>query len=139
MNWWNEIISVIIDGLTYENWDEKVIQMLTKMKNEDYFYINTLKASVEHEFREYLFHVTAELFSDIIGRIVLNVKMGEDEIKFIAEFYAFGIVGMIISWVQHGMKETPGYITAQLKNLALGTGKFATARFQIKNPIQKTD
>jgi probable dihydroxyacetone kinase regulator len=134
--YYNEIISTIINDLSYDNWDEKVMQMLTKMKSEDYFYINTLKASVENEFREYLFRVTAELFCDIIGRIAANADMSEEQIKFIADFYAFGIVGIIISWVQHGMKEAPEYVTTQLKNLALGTEKFASARYQLKNPAK---
>ena len=60
----------------------------------------------------------------------------EEEKNFISEFYAFGIVGVIISWAQHGMKETPEYITKQLINVSNGTQKFAAARF-IENSIKK--
>lgn len=136
VNWiyYNEVISITISDLSYENWEAKVLQMLKKMKDEDYFYISTLKASVENEFRQYLFRVTAQLFGDIIGKITGNDKIGKDEMKFIAEFYAFGIVGVIINWVQNGMKETPEYISTQLKNVASGTEKFASIRYQLKNP-----
>jgi hypothetical protein len=103
------------------------------MKSEDYFYVNTLKASVRNEFDDYLFQVISELFCNIISKIAVNFKMEENEKRFIAEFYAFGIVGLIISWAQHGMKETPEYLTAQLKNLANGTERFATARYQERN------
>lgn len=127
--YYNETISLIINDLTYENWDQKVLQMLTKMKSEDYFYENTLKAAMENEFREYLYRLTCELFLDIINKIDENGHLEEDNKKFIAGFYAFGIVGIIISWAQHGMKETPEYITTQLKYLAYGTMKFATARY----------
>jgi len=131
--YYSELISIIINDLSYDNWDDRVLQMLNRMKSEDYFYINTLKASVENEFREYLFKVTGEMFFDIIGRIAANANMAEDEIRFIAEFYAFGIVGIIISWVQRGMKETPDYITTQLRNLANGTGKFFISRYHLKD------
>jgi len=126
--YYNETISIIINNLTFETWSDRVLQMLTKMKSEDYFYENTLKASLENGFREYLFRVTSELFYDIIDRIASNVDITIDEKKFIAEFYTFGIVGIIISWAQHGMKETPEYITTQLKNLVYGTQKFAASR-----------
>lgn len=134
VNWifYTEIISIVSDELTYENSIDKVLQLLTKMKSEDYFYTNTLKASVKSEFEEFLIKVVTELFCDIISRIAKNTTMGEEEIKFIAEFYAFGMTGTIISWALHGMKETPEYITAQIKNLAYGTEKFATARYQEK-------
>lgn len=134
VNWiyYNEIISIVIDDLTYENCVDKVLQMLTNMKSEDYFYINTLKASVKNEFEEYLNKVVSELFCDIIIKIAKDTEMDENEIKFIAEFYAFGITGVIVSWAIQGMKETPEYITEQLKNLAFGTEKFASARYQEK-------
>ena len=148
--YYNDAISIIINDLTYENWDQKVLEMLTKMKSEDYFYENTMKASLENEFREYLYHVTSELFSVIINRIVEKnviqdvIKASpkdiveEDNKDFIAQFYAFGIVGIIISWVQHGMKESPKYITSHLKSLAEGTKKFATARY-LQNTINEED
>ena len=80
VNWiyYNELIVNVTDQLTYDNSTDKVLQMLQRMKNEDYFYINTLKASVKNEFEEYL--------------------------------------------------------SAQLRNLALGTGQFAITRyFEKKN------
>jgi probable dihydroxyacetone kinase regulator len=139
VNWiyYNELISIVVDDLTYENCIKKVLQMLTKMKAEDFFYVNTLKASVKNEFEEYLFKLVSELFCDIISRIAKNAEMEEEEIRFIAEFYAFGMTGTITSWALHGMKETPEYISAQLENLAYGTEKFATTRYQEKKNQRK--
>ena len=134
--YYNEAISLIVNDLNYDNWDSKVLKLLEKLKEEDYFYINTLKASVENEFREYLFKVTVELLCDIISTITINEKANEEDIRFVAEFYAFGLVGVIISWAQRGMKETPDYLTAQLKNLVYGTEKYATLRYQSKNAKQ---
>jgi len=131
--YYNEVISIVIEDLTYENCETRVLQMLTKMKLEDYFYINTLKSSVQNEFQDYLFRVISELFCMIIDRIAVKAKIDVDEKRFIAEFYAFGMVGLVISWAKNGMKETPEYLTNQLKNLAYGTERFATARYQEKN------
>lgn len=130
--YYNETIAIIIHDLSYDNWDDRVLEMLSKMKSEDYFYENTLKSTLENEFREYLFRVTSELFCNIIDRIAVNENIGQEEKKFIAEFYAFGIVGIIIAWAQQGMKESPEYITTQLKNLVDGTKKFASARYMEK-------
>jgi probable dihydroxyacetone kinase regulator len=135
--YYNEAIALIVNDLNYDNWDSKVQKLLEKLKEEDYFYINTLKASVENEFREYLFKVTVELLRDIISTITINEKANEEDIRFVAEFYAFGLVGVIISWAQRGMKETPDYLTAQLKNLVYGTEKYATLRYQSKNAKQE--
>jgi probable dihydroxyacetone kinase regulator len=123
--YYNELISIIMNDINFENWDQKVFDMLVKMKSEGYFYENTLKLSVENGFREYLFRITTELFYSIVGQLGNDTEFLENEKKFISEFYAFGIVGVIVSWVQHGMKETPEYITKQLMNVSKGTQKFA--------------
>ena len=130
VNWiyYNEIIATVVDDLTYENCMEKVLQMLTKMKADDYFYMSTLKASVKNEFEESLFKVVRELFCDIIADIAsdAHATMEEDEIRFIADFYSFGMTGMIISWASNGMKKSPELISKQIKSLYLSTEKFVT-------------
>ena len=130
LNWvyYSEAISIIIDDLNWDNWDQKVLLMLTRMKNEEYFYCNTLRLSAENEFREYLFRITAELFRHMMEGLAVDMSFSEHEKKFIAEFYAFGIVGVIISWAQHDMKEAPETISRQLKNVSIGTQKFALSR-----------
>lgn len=135
--YYNETISTIINDLTFENWNIKVMEMLRIMKEEDYFYENTLKASQENGFREYLFRITCELFCDIIGGLTENESILEEDVQFIAQFYAFGIVGIIIAWAQNGMKETPEYIASQLKKLSEGTQKFAAARY-LQKPIHNS-
>jgi probable dihydroxyacetone kinase regulator len=140
VNWiyYNELIVHVTDNLSYDNCTEKVLQMLIKMKEDEYFYINTLKASVKNEFEEYLSRVTSELFYEIITRIAQkNIKMEEDEIRFIADFYSFGITGTILSWASTGMKDSPEYISEKLRNLALGTGKFAITRYFEKKRNQE--
>lgn len=131
--YYNEAIALIINELTFDNWDKKMFDMLTKMKEEEYFYKETLKLSAQNGFRDYLFKITTKLFLDIVERIAINEKFEDSEKEFISEFYAFGIVGVIVSWAQNGMKETPENITRQLKNVSYGTQKFAAARYKLNN------
>ena len=129
-----DIISNIMDHLTYDNWDQKVLMMLAKMKSESYFYETTLKLSVENGFRSNLFRITTELFGIIFDRIASDLQknsiVSTEEKKFICEFYAFGMVGIIISWAQLGMKESPEKICDHLKSLYMGTHQFIASRIQ---------
>lgn len=139
--YYHEVIEIVVDGLTYENSLEKVFQMLTKMKSEDYFFMSTLKSSVKSEFEECLFKVVGELFYEVIEKIASNKALESDkalessEIRFIADFYSFGVTGTIIAWATHGMKETPEYMANQIKILYRGTEEFATARYKEKHNV----
>ncbi len=101
VNWiyYNELITPAIEGISYDNCFDRIYQILSNMKKEDYFYINIFKAQIKTEFEESLFNIVSEVFEVIIDKITSesNVKVETDEIKFIAEFYAFGMTGTIIS------------------------------------------
>ncbi len=131
LNWifFNEVIAVLSDNLTFDNWDEKILQILTVMSNENYFYQNALRIISQNEFQAYLFHVTFELLCDIIDRISLNKNLHEDDKHFIANFYSYGIVGIIVDWAKHGMKQSPEKLTLHIKNLVQDSKSFAVSRY----------
>jgi len=130
--YYNEAIAQLINNLTFDNWPDKVQQMLTTMKNKAHFYEKALKTSEQNGFENYLFSITRELFIDIIERITKDDSLSEDEKSFISEFYSYGISGIILSWAQKGMRETPAYLTAHLKSLVYDTQKFAVIRYMQK-------
>lgn len=125
---YNETIAIIIDDLNFINWNEKVKLMLERMKEEDYFYRDTLRSSSGDIFKEYIFKIAAELFYDIVDSIDMSHTYEESEKRFISEFYAFGIGGVINAWATSGMKETPEYIAGQLQNVSEGTKRYAASR-----------
>lgn len=131
LNWiyYNEVISSLSDDLNFENWDFKFLEMLTKMSTEAYFYTKALKVSNLYEFQNYLFEVAFELFCDIIDKISLNQKINDSDRSFIAKFYSFGIVGIIVDWAQHGMKQSAEDITTHVKNLVQDSRSLAVMRY----------
>ena len=121
--YYNEAISIMIEDLTYDNWDDNLRLMLTQMKKESYFYQNTLSLNEDNGFRDYLLKIAGELFMNIIVETADELDTADK--KFMSEFYAFGVTGVIVSWAQHGMKESPESVTSKLKNVSYGTRKFA--------------
>lgn len=124
--YYNEAVSVIAENLSIDNWGNNILKMLNIIKEEKYFYEGTLKLTVENCFREHLFNITCELFSKLIMGSS-NHEFDKDE-KFVIEFYAYGIIGTIIHWIQSGMKESPEYICDQLQNVYNSTEKYIVKR-----------
>lgn len=129
--YFNEAIAVVASDMRADNWDQKVMDLLIKMKSDDFFYINTLRTPLESGFQEYLFNITKELFCTIVTKI--HGKLNLESIDFIASFYAFGISGTVIFWARNGMKESPEDIVKEMRILSEGTQKFAASQFMKKN------
>lgn len=115
--YYNENFSRITEDISFDNWDKKILQMLKIMKKEKSFYSNTLKEQ-EHTFESYLFEMAKALFMEAIDQMDELKRLKETEKEFDAEFYAFGICGIIINWTQNGMKIPPETVAARLKCLA---------------------
>ena len=127
--YYNEAISVMTEGLTFENWSSRIYRMLTQMKKEDYFYINAFKASGQKEFEAYLFSVAKELFKEIIANLSGEKEIKLEDMDFIASFFSYGTVGIIVAWAQEGMRESPEFLKERFENLVVDSKNLAVKRF----------
>jgi probable dihydroxyacetone kinase regulator len=131
VNWiyYNEAILVITKDLNFENWDKKVLDLLTIMKKDEIFYQMTLKQGDSNEFDQYLFSVAKNIFEEMIDGLTQEIGIKSEKKTFIAEFIAYGVVGMIIAWAQNGMKQPPDEITKEIKDIIEASRMFAVSRY----------
>ncbi len=131
INWiyYNEYIVDLSDNLTLENWYDKIRDMLVKMKRETYFFENAFKSSGESEFEKYLLSFTNELFRNLILKLDEHNEVSKKDLDFIAQFYSFGCVGMIILWAKNNMNDSPENIIGHIKNLIYDTRLLAVKRY----------
>ncbi len=110
--------------LSFDNWDTCVERMLVLLSEDRAFAVNTIKHAGEDMIRIFLKDTENILGSaiDIIkndpelsGRYMNAVD--KEEQQFIARFFAYGICGIIVEWVQSGMKEDPGKIATKMRIL----------------------
>lgn len=125
--YYNENFAKITENISFDNWHEKFLEMLKIMEAEKGFYSNTLKDQ-EHTFETYLFEMSKALFLEAIEALDINHKLNDSELEFDAEFYAYGICGVILSWVNKGMKISPEAVARHLKSLVKDSEKAAYLR-----------
>lgn len=115
--YYTEGFSFIVDGITFENWDQKILLLLDIMKKDQLFYCHTIKSDSQY-FMDYLLEITSALFQEAINALDIHQKIPADQKQFFSEFYAYGICGVILSWVKNNMKQSPEEIAKNFKKLA---------------------
>ncbi|MEM1484432.1 dihydroxyacetone kinase transcriptional activator DhaS [Oscillospiraceae bacterium PP1C4] len=130
LNWiyYNEGFVNVTDGINFSNWSNRLLQLLQTMQKDKLFYMNTIK-SQDSSFEEYLCKITHTLFYDAIEKLDTHKDLSEDHKNFYAQFYAFGICGVVASWAKDGMKTPPEQVSEHLKSLALQSEKLAFERY----------
>lgn len=115
--YYTEGFTFVVDGITFENWDKKILLLLEIMKKEQPFYCHTIKSDSQY-FMDYLLEITSALFQEAINALDIHQKIASEQKQFFSDFYAYGICGVILSWVKSNMKEPPEEIAKNLKKLA---------------------
>ena len=55
----------------------------------------------------YLYSLIYQLIEGVVEEKSVNMKVSAEQKKFIADFYKYSFVGIMLDWVKRGMKETP--------------------------------
>lgn len=72
-----------------------------------------------------MYKVTYQLIYDVLEEKAAGMVVREEDKTFIADFYKYGFVGLVLEWIDKGMKEDPKQIIERLN--ALIQGSFAHA------------
>ena len=71
------------------------------------------------------YKVTYQLIYNVLEEKAADMVVREEDKAFIADFYKYGFVGLVLEWIDKGMKEDPKQIIERLN--ALIQGSFAHA------------
>ncbi|MCL1952248.1 MAG: TetR/AcrR family transcriptional regulator C-terminal domain-containing protein [Oscillospiraceae bacterium] len=119
LNWIfdREVMGILKSGITLDNWQRCVLDMLEEMYKSERFYWNALRVSPQSEFEIHLLSLAKEMFFVIIGQLAGEGQITEGDMRFMADFYAYGSVGIIVEWAKNGMREPPEQLMAMLSHL----------------------
>lgn len=130
--YYGEGFKVVVDGISFENWHDHLMKLLQIMKQEQVFYTNTIKAD-ESYFKDYLFKMTCTIFKEALEALDDQQTIQEEDKDFFAQFYSYGICGVVIHWVLSGMKSSPKAIADNVKKLAQDSEKMAMIAYDQTN------
>lgn len=127
---YNELILPLVTDFNLDNMCDKLYGMFEQIANDKKFYQNALKLSSDNLTR-YINRIANEQITKLVKSLAvqngLTAATEKDDIV-IAEFIGYGICGVVISWIQKGMKESPKEMTERLHSLIVSCKQLAIKR-----------
>lgn len=105
---------------TYDTWDEGYLHIFEVVYENKIFIMNAFECVNREQVEKYLYELTYNLLINVVEEKSEGLSVREEDKRFIAEFYKYGFVGLILDWISNGMKEKPEDIIEQLKKLIQG-------------------
>ena len=90
---------------TYDSWTEGLTQIFEAVLENKPFIMNVYRNVDRERMERYLYHLTYDLIVGVVQEKSKDLDISGEDKKFIANFYKYGFVGIMLEWIQEGMKE----------------------------------
>ncbi len=102
-----ETEKVLESTVEYDSWQEGFLQgteFALENKRGIYHIYNSIN---RRQMEDYLYTVTGKIMTDFVKKQAKGMKVKEEDIALIAHFYECALVGMVLRWLDGGMKDDP--------------------------------
>ena len=90
---------------TYDTWQEGLQQIFEAVLENKPFILNVYRSVKREQVENYLYSLTYQLIEGVVEEQSENLMVTEEQKKFIADFYKYSFVGVMLDWIKKGMKE----------------------------------
>lgn len=90
---------------TYDTWQEGILQIFEAVLENKPFILNAYHSVSREQIENYLFHLTYDLLKAVVEEKTAGMQIREEQKEFIANFYKYSFVGIMLDWIKQGMKE----------------------------------
>jgi len=128
----SEALESIDHYKTYDTWQQGFFKIFQYVEENRAVCLNTFHSLGREHLEQFLYSVCYNLLIDVVEEVVQDNDISQEYKSFIANFYKFGFVGLMLEWLKSGTKEKPEEIIDKLSKLIDGNISKAIEKYTIK-------
>ena len=104
-----------LDGKkTCDTWEEGLLNIFDAVLENKPFILNVYRSANREQVEAYLYKVVHPLIVGVIEEKAQGIPLRDTDKDFIANFYKYAFVGLLLAWVKNGMKDDPKQLVDRL-------------------------
>ena len=116
---------------TYDTWEQGFLNIFHAVQENKPFILNVYRHVSREQIEQYLYRVVYDLLINVIVQCSRGMAVSEEDKAFIADFYKYGFVGLMLEWIHQDMKPNPEEIVSRLSELIEGDIKRALEKHRM--------
>lgn len=118
---WLQEAERALDGQkTYDTWQQGFLQIFQLVQENRAFVMNLYHSISREQVERYLYRLTYQLLIGVVEEKSAGMSVRDEDKKFIADFYKYAFVGLMLDWIRGGMKGEPHVLIDRLSVLIRG-------------------
>ncbi len=105
-----EVNKIVNQHKMHKSWNEGLIyaaNFAISNKRAIYHLHNSVKRG---QLEKYIYRVLFDVIVNFVYREAEGFKISDEDVKFIADFYCYALIGLLNKWLDNGMKEDFNHI-----------------------------
>lgn len=121
---------------TYDTWQQGFLQIFDAVLDNKPFILNVYRNVSREQVERYLHQLVHDLMIGVVEERAKGMRVRQEDKDFIADFYKYALVGILLDWVKNDMKQPPQQIVDRLSLLVTGNISAALERYRTDRGAQ---
>lgn len=134
-----DVKKILEDKDDYKTWTQGFLNLFEEVLKNKPFILNVYRSVGRERVENYLYKIVYDLLLNVIEEKAQGMTVRDEDKEFVADFYKYAFVGLMLDWVKNGMKEDPHKIVKKVEFLLSGSLSVSLERFRTGRISSKTD
>ena len=134
-----DVEKILEDKDDYKTWTQGFLNLFEEVLKNKPFILNVYRSVGREQVENYLYKIVYDLLLNVIEEKAQGMTVRDEDKEFVADFYKYAFVGLMLDWVKNGMKEDPHKIVKKVEFLLSGSLSVSLERFRTGRISSKTD
>ncbi len=118
---------------SYDTWHEGLLQIFEAVLENKPFVLNAYRCISRDQMESYLYKLIYGLIRDVVEEKSQDSSISEEDKEFIAAFYKYSFVGILLDWIKQGMEEDYHTLADKISTTMRGSISNAIGNFTEAN------
>lgn len=132
-----EADEAIEDNKNYATWQEGFSAVFSTLQKEKSFVMNVYRSASRESIQNYLYSLVYPLLYAVATEESEGLSVRDDDREFVAHFYKYAFVGIVLDWIAHDMEEEPENIVREVSKTIKGSFRLALENCDLRSGDNK--
>ena len=125
----SDITRILSGRRTHDTWQEGFLSIFRAVEKDHVFVFNVYNSMSREQLERSLSGPVSELLLAVLRETDAAAGLQNEDLLFIASFYSYAFIGVMLDWVGNGMMERPEPMIRRIECIMSGSFEKAVERF----------
>lgn len=124
---------------TYDTWQEGFLNIFSAVQANKPLIMNVYRCVSRERIEQYLNPLICSLILGVVEEKSAEIPVSEADKRFIANFYEYAFIGVMLEWIDNNMREEPSVLVERTSRVMHGSILRALGAFRAGEPLHPAE